>query len=172
MDIFLIILGIVVFLLITGFVSSDEANAYFPTFLVVVAGAIYIGISKSITFTSFGAFLMANVTNVLIFTGIWIVAGVVWSFFKWWSFLKKEKRRQDAGYIKAAQSETYKQKYPTVGYVIPLAKENKTAIIAWMVYWPFSIVGHLIFDALRNLYNNIYNHLAGTFDKIGASVFK
>lgn len=169
MDIFLIILVIVDFLVITSFVSSEEANAYFPTFLLVAGGAIYIGISKTVTFASFGAFLMANITNILIIVGIWIVAGIVWSFFKWWSFLKKEKRRQDAN---SFQRNSVTVPRGPKEYSIPLAKEHKTAIIAWMVYWPFSILGHLIFDALRNLYNNIYNHLAGTFDRIGTNVFK
>lgn len=42
-------------------------------------------------------------------------------------------------------------------YIFPNPSDYKAKIIAWMAIWPLSVLGHLIFDFLHDLYEWIYN---------------
>jgi hypothetical protein len=54
----------------------------------------------------------------------------------------------------------------------PLAYDNKSKIVAWICYWPFSLIGTLINDPLRRLVNFCFAKLKATYQKMSDSVFK
>lgn len=63
--------------------------------------------------------------------------------------------------------------------IIPLARHNAARIAAWMMYWPLSILGWLLRDALRwaltdllwNFWRWVQGQFAAMFDAISRSIF-
>ena len=53
----------------------------------------------------------------------------------------------------------------------PLISNHKGAVIAWMCFWPFSLVGTFINDPLRRLFTFLFNSLKTTYQKMSDSVF-
>lgn len=54
---------------------------------------------------------------------------------------------------------------------MPVAKQNKSLILTWMFYWPFSGVWTLINDPVRRIFQRIYVKLEGVYQKITDSAF-
>lgn len=48
----------------------------------------------------------------------------------------------------------------------PKASENKARITSWAIFWPFSLVGTLINDPLRRLWNLIWGAVKGLYQKM------
>jgi hypothetical protein len=57
------------------------------------------------------------------------------------------------------------------GFYKPEVASHKGDIIAWMCFWPFSLIGTFINDPVRRLFNFIFNSLKGTYQKMSDSVF-
>ena len=90
-----------------------------------------------------------------IFLG-YLVLGTVWAIIKWYWFLLELKRKNQ---------EEKKKKIWGVGN---LARDNKSKIINWMMYWPFS----LIWTGLNDPFQAIYRRLTGTFQAMANKVLK
>lgn len=54
----------------------------------------------------------------------------------------------------------------------PEASSNKSKIIAWICYWPFSLIGTFINDPIRRLVNFLFTKLKATYQKMSDKVFK
>lgn len=52
----------------------------------------------------------------------------------------------------------------------PQASENKSRIVAWISFWPFSLVGTLFNDPIRKLINWIFNSLKDTYQAMSNRV--
>lgn len=48
----------------------------------------------------------------------------------------------------------------------PLAAERKSAILGWMMYWPFSMTWTLINDPVKRAFIAIYRHISGGLDRM------
>lgn len=48
----------------------------------------------------------------------------------------------------------------------PRASNNKSRIISWMAFWPFSMVGTLINDPIRRAFNFLFNSLKALYQKM------
>lgn len=55
---------------------------------------------------------------------------------------------------------------------MPSAKENKSRILTWMFYWPFSGIWTIINDPVRRAFQWIYRRLEGVYQKITVSAFE
>jgi len=82
----------------------------------------------------------------------YLVIGVLWSFFKYYSFVRERKRD---GYT----------------YEMLQNANNKGRVITWMAYWPFSAIAHLVGDGLYKLFVWIYDQVSGVYDRILKSVY-
>lgn len=54
----------------------------------------------------------------------------------------------------------------------PLVAKNKSRIVSWMTYWPWSGLWTLINDPVRRFFNWSYTKLSGTLQQISDSAFK
>lgn len=55
---------------------------------------------------------------------------------------------------------------------MPSAKDNKSRILTWMFYWPFSGIWTIINDPVRRAFQWIYKRLEGVYQKITVSAFE
>ena len=53
-----------------------------------------------------------------------------------------------------------------------MARENKSRIIMWMAYWPWSLLWTTINDAVKRIYREIYQAIQRLLQGISDSVFK
>lgn len=116
--------------------------------------------------------------------------GAVYSTIKYWSFVKKmvnivkELKHQFIAENKLSITETeeipevFKTKwdsykslnmdYPDKSRLNRGLKpgENKSMIMNWIAFWPFSAVGLFVADPLRHLVTSIYQHLVSIYGKM------
>lgn len=135
-----------------------------------------------------------GVQTLLLVLG-YLVAGVVWSFIKWFSFLMKfrdEYRSIKASWLEKNgipqdQALTIEQAEHLRRYLAdrwthtfygnsfaekPKAAKNKRRITAWMSFWPFSLAGTLINDPIRRLFTWLFNTLKAGYQKVSDHVFR
>lgn len=133
--------------------------------------------------------------------GIWVPAyvaayvgaGVLWSFVKWWSYLMNFRRafRQArdrflasrlAGapyqadelkaYFRSHLREFGKYGSAIVDFKVPQAQDNKGRIVAWIGFWPLSILGTVLNDPIRRLCALSFNWLRGLYQRLSNRIFR
>lgn len=76
---------------------------------------------------------------------LYLFFGIAWSIVKWWFFLRENKRKQ-----KESLDDTNKYRNPDEKTLwkptIPKACDNKSTILMWMSWWPFSLIWTLLDD--------------------------
>lgn len=55
--------------------------------------------------------------------------------------------------------------------ITPQVADNKSKIITWMVYWPWSFFWTILNDPIRRLFRRIYNNLREFYQKMSDKVF-
>jgi hypothetical protein len=214
----MLIEAIIIVALVIAFVVetvlTETENFGWSTLLFLVVGA------ACCYFNVFGLALWvkAHVLETLIFAGAYLVAGIVWSFIKWASYLFKYREQWKEAKAKdlankpqwlenAKQSmidnneriaernasdnwrkeklvvvpetpEQWEQHYfdncnrrHASSFSKPLASDNKSKIIAWMCFWPFSLLGTFINDPIRRLFNFLFNAFKATYQKLSDKMF-
>lgn len=169
---FLIILILIDVIGITLMTSHDNASAFGPIALLIASFICYHFFIHPITYSAILLFTQTFAAEILGFIGGWVIIGAIWSIFKWYNYLKRSRRKQDEIYAKQVKNIVPGRPIPTIVYSIPKAADMKQTIIAWMIYWPFSMLGHLVFDSLKELYNSIYDYLSKFYDKMAEKAFK
>lgn len=109
-------------------------------------------------------FAVQNQVALYIILALYFPIGVIWSLFKWYLYLTKVKEEHLDKKKRYSQDRVY--------LVKPEASDNKGRIIAWISYWPISIIWTLIADFVTGVARRIYNKISGLFDKISDKVFK
>lgn len=184
---FWVILGFTITLAI--FLLENEREGYATSLLSLAIGiAIYYYHSEIATFLS------ENLLNVIIFSVLYVVLGVGWSFLKWTSYIKVVIRRYQAikaKFLLKREEITLKNvsdfmsdvKSAFGGYyyvkdtleltmdnikqnVIPLTKDRKSLIVSWIGYWPLSLIGTLLNDPFRRFFGFIFESVSSFYDKI------
>jgi hypothetical protein len=56
--------------------------------------------------------------------------------------------------------------------IMPIGSENKASIIAWISYWPLSLLATLLNNPFRRLFEYVYSLVANAYDKISQKHFK
>lgn len=183
----LILLDIVV---VTYLTEAHRPGPFRSLFVIAGSIAIYYFLVKPIDFNAVLEFTRSNSANIIYSIIAWVVIGVVWSFFRWYVYLKDSKRSQDD--LIAFKLQIYKREVAgreqdiadklrnprteprpvSLEYTIPQAADNKERITTWMVYWPFSVLGYLATNPIQRMYRWIYEHVSGVYDKMTLSVFK
>ncbi len=146
-------------------------------------------------------FVKDDVGTTILFVLGYLVAGVVWSFLKWSEFVKrkielfKKVRAQvivtrpefsdtndkDRDYLcdrlrangfKDIWSHHVKSMGEIILKITPIGSENKSSIIAWISYWPLSLLATLLNNPFRRLFEYVYSLVADAYDKISQRHFK
>ena len=103
--------------------------------------------------------MLNHPSTIILFLGIYLVLGTIWSFVKWFFYLKKESRN-DHNFEYHLKNNYYDASY------------NKERIIHWMLYWPLSGLWTLINDPIRTAFEYIVEYFGGTYNKITKYLFK
>jgi hypothetical protein len=101
-------------------------------------------------------------------------AGAAWCVIKWYFHLLRfrDKARIRLENRKFANDAERNDAKKALYENRPLASENKSLLITWMAYWPFSFVWTIVNDPVRRAFNAIYSHLAGLLQRISDRVFR
>lgn len=129
----------------------------------------------------------------------YVVVGIIWSFVKWFSYLMSYRdkfREHKEAFLKAnnlgglvvtapvpeelrGKFEEYLRtntRWDDHGRHIaalerPRASKNKSRIVAWMSLWPFSLVGTILNDPVRRLFNFLFNWFKALYQKMADTIF-
>lgn len=117
---------------------------------------------------------------------LYVACGTVWPLIKWYFHVNsqarkyKELRNKWATGANVAEplSENNRKKFHDDVYSAsalakrPLAKNNKSKILAWGLYWPWSFTWTMINDPVVRLFKEIFYRLEFAFDKISKHAYK
>jgi Ca2+/Na+ antiporter len=140
------------------------------------------------------SFVKSDYVTTLLFVLGYLVVGVVWSFLKWNEKVKKvfaEFRRVKDKYVtKNGKIETKEELKDFSSYLVdktswrsgsfydkktmaevvdvitPKGIENKSTIVAWISYWPLSLLATLLNNPFRRLFEYVYSLVSGLYDRI------
>lgn len=146
------------------------------------------------------SFVKEDYGTTLLFVLGYLVVGVVWSFLKWNEFVKRKVsiykkvraelivKRPDFDENSNKSVEMLCQKLRENGIsvwshdvktmaelklkIMPIGSENKASIIAWISYWPLSLLATLLNNPFRRLFEYVYSLVATAYDKISQKHFK
>lgn len=108
-------------------------------------------------------FIWNNLGGFLLYLLVYAGIGGVWSVFKWYLFLLKER---DHVLLVTKQFGTKAQR-PESSY----ARNNKSKITGWISHWPLSIIGTFFGDFLLRLWNYVYKIFGNVYNSISDAVF-
>jgi hypothetical protein len=147
-------IGIVILILSIAYIVATENDSYGPSiFLTVVAALLY---SKWIV----GLFVFwPKLLGGIIF---YALIGVAYSVWKWYLYCREfvQTYHLPSNYDKNCLEDHYRI------HLIP--SENKSLLIGWIVYWPWSLLWNLVGKALIAIYEN----LVYVYESVADSVIK
>lgn len=142
-------------IVITALIENRQGFLSFIVLLVSLAVFEYFTIT-SLYATGYN-FITTYPLFVLGIVASYVFIGILWSFLKWYMFLKADKKYQ----LKV------KKVHPSTIIIAPYASDHITDIVRWMGYWPFSMFWFII----SKPYRYIYDLLSDIYDNITKSVF-
>lgn len=134
-------------------------------------------------------------TNPLAFAGwvgAYLGAGVAWSFGKWFFYLNncKDKIKDIRGEfmrahgklssdvmspeLKLLWAEKCEDRHGygnALSIKPPQARDHKSRIMTWMMYWPWSMVWTVLSDPIKKIFKRLFNALHDTYQAISNKVF-
>lgn len=150
----------------------------------LIGFVIFILITSTIGDFALWSYIVEEPWRLLGVVSLFVGAGVIWSFFKWdrWrSALAARVTEQiavaDKDIIEYEGSE-HKEDWGTnprnerksivSSYESnKLARNNKSMICTWILYWPCSVVWTFLQDIILEGIENLFELLKGVYDKIG-----
>lgn len=170
-------------------IEEDDA---LPGFIVLAVTAVI--------FMVFGNFMLGVVNyiyhNPLILLGgvaIYLLAGLLYSVYRWWRYLIKKRKEFDQNKVEWIRREKQRRDHAKEQYnpedilaawkknvadnsllqqYIPRLSRNKERITCWMTFWPWSLFWYMFRKLFIEIWNNIYKLFQGMFRRIRNSVFK
>lgn len=144
--------------------SRDDGGGFKATIVLIVFGLVYYFWGSSEHVNSIFNWIKTHTTTVVFLFLGYIVAGVVWAFAKWFFFLLNKKEL-----IKDRNWNHYG--HTDIDDYIPKAKNNKSRIMSWMMYWPFSGIWTLINDPVKKAFQVVYSNIESYFDGLSQRIF-
>jgi hypothetical protein len=153
------------------------------TFLLLAS----VGFLSYFNWTTSINWVKSNYIDLVIYTGYYLLGCVAWMYTKWTMLLinfnsaRKEaisnyKTKHgivgplDSCQIKIAlenRNKAYTNNYFTIYLSEKIRARNyKSKIIAWGIWWPFSLVGTIVDDPVRRFVTWTFDRLCGTFQKL------
>lgn len=157
---------LIAFVLVTFFTEVERFG--WATISVLVT----LVLAQWLKWTDIHSVLKTHALLSAIYFGGYVVAGVAWSFVKWFSFLMrfrdvlKEVDEPTSEYYQAVtyRGNSLKRK--------PMAAQNKQKITAWMIFWPFSLIGTVLNDPVKRFFTFLFGRFKHLYQKMADSIFK
>lgn len=136
------------------------------------------------------AFTFSHIPLILTYVLVYVVVGLLWSIAKWWfyvrgrvdklmelraEYLESRKLPANTAWDKALQDDFDKRNpYSNVQELAkrPIARKNKSRILGWMVYWPWSATWTIINDPVMKLFRMLFKRFHALFEAISKSAYK
>lgn len=153
--------------ILTAVIFDSFATA---TITMIIAGTVYHFTQQNVWHL-----LRDNYILVLKFVPLYILIGVVWSFVKWILFALGFKRFREENKNNTKRINLLNQRETLYYYGTAInnklsASYYKSKIIAWMCWWPFSIVATIIDDPIKKFFIFLYETLSGSYQKISDKI--
>lgn len=150
-------------------------------FIFVVVGALLYGVFK----IDIWSWFLLNYLSLLLYMVYYFLAGMGWSVFKWFRFVKKELKEYQATKVQFLK----KYKVEGTGTVVPnefLEKwkqeisykhwppspgEHKADIVRWIIVWPVSVVWALLEDFFVWVGEKLYAMVSKIYKGISDRLF-
>lgn len=145
--------------------DEDESHAGWATGVLIVGAVLFWFLGRE-TFMNVLSFIRDNPWNILGWFGIYVAIGIVWTFWKWYIFLKKYRDKF------MENNKKYPTSYPVKDFKIPTYNEYFYKIVSWMMYWPFSALWTLTHKFIRDFFTFISDQLKLAYDRIAKYMFK
>src|ERR1700690_10301 len=163
--------------------------------LTLLVEAEWFGMATAAMLVSMGIYGFLHRTQVisyikdhaifcLEFIAVYLSVGVAWSFAKWLLFLlrfRREFRNVKAKFIHSLglpigsnipqdKFHDFKNTLYSKGLnylsIKPSAADSKGKIVAWMAFWPCSMIGYILNDPVRRLFNSLFMALKQSYQKM------
>lgn len=128
-------------------------------FGIMILALYFLGNSEF--FKSVAAFMLHNPGISLGIFFCYVLAGTVWSIFKWFFFLKRTKldwQKRHPNNDAYFDIEHYK------------VAKNKARIIIWMIYWPWSAAWTLVNDPVKKTFEFVLFRIENLYNKMSAKI--
>lgn len=188
----LLVIGVLIVIGLIETVLVEVEKFTFATLLLLITAGVahWLGLVNWLDFVHMHGFWL------LAYVGIYVAAGVAWSFGKWFSFLMRMRDR----YRQYVTEYLEEQKLPAdtaiEGDVLagvqkyiqhqynsefgrnnalwekPKAKNNKGRLTAWMCWWPLSLIGTILNDPIRRLFNALFGWFKGLYQQMADRVYR
>lgn len=161
----LAIAGVVITVYLEAGEDGKDTNGTGATLTMIGFGVVYYFMGSSEHVRSIFQYIIANPLTIFLYLAGYYAVGVAWSITKWYFYLK----------FKAAKLNEQLDKYSRMDYLPSefkvSASDKKGTIIAWMTYWPFSVVWTMVHKFVRQAFQYLYIKFEGVYNRISKSVF-
>lgn len=130
------------------------------------------------------SWVTAHPALLLQYAIIYLLVGVLWSFFRWWRLFvhwRDEYAKIRSNYLKdkglppntIPTDDQVREMSRRQGYYgddkvnPPTFERNRGRLMAWMVFCIFSMIGWLFNSPIRRLYEFVVDMFKGTYQRIG-----
>jgi hypothetical protein len=140
--------GLCVLVSIVFVACLENDNRWFPTIITIALAGLY--------WKSMVAFALGW-KAILLFSLVYLLAGVAWSFFRWIRYVKEQAdvwRKENGNTLKEYDLAMLKRKLDV--------SNNKGRLTGWIAYWPWSLVWNITGD----FFTMVYENLQGAYQKI------
>jgi len=163
--------ALVTLIVITFCIEKEESSGWgaFLTCVAFLALLYFFGSREPVV--SMLSYAVHNPIAILLMAGLYLFLGSAWSIVKWFFFIKESKNKQWEEHVSynSRRSEGEKTKWDPD---IPTARKNKSTIMMWMSWWPFSLAWTMVNDPIRKAFRSIYMHLEATYDRMAEKIMK
>lgn len=165
-------------LLVVGFFAGAW-EAYWLTAVALIGAFSF----SNLTFGGTWAFIVAN-SGIVVGCGLlFLIIGVLWSFFKWYRFVKEAARKarerlqweidqyqSGCGYTYPVNTEEGRQQF--LNNAKPWVSRYKARIAGWIVFWPLSMLWTVLTELLRDVFERIVEFFRGYYQRIVDKAFQ
>ena len=162
-----------VFAVVTVLMETENFGWLVVVFFAALGGVVFWRSAEAMA-------VLQDWRRLLVLAVVYVMFGVVWSFVKWVLYLTKWKRRYQADYTAFLQTRKESndknecltkeeiRSFRAYRYYDPrpTAASSRSRIIAWMTFWPCSLVGFLLTDPFKY----VYDLLNGGYQRVANNI--
>jgi hypothetical protein len=167
------IICLLLLLTVESYSKSDEIHKGelgWPTFIIMATISLLYSFSNK---DQLWQSLKENTSGLLMWFGVYLIIGIVWSFFKWFKTVKYAKGKflkAKADYENSVNNGYKSATLKSITYFLPKVNQWKASITSWILFWPFSILRYAFGTMLIDFMDAVISRLKGLYDSITCKV--